>query len=515
MAEIKEKLTNFYPATRQGWLALAWFLVLAAVHFYLVSYHSFWRDEIEAWVTVSGMNSFWDSLFVPMHPPLWYMVLYAAHAVWPDPQMLSVLGSAIALGCCAALMGTTRISLLLRVLISLNFYFLWQYTIVVRGYSLMLLLLLLWLSLKDEQHEKPASAAIQLAHGVFLALMALVHVYAIILMPLLYIWRYGVSFPLWRAVPAVVGCISSVFIVWWSYPHFISPAGLGEATSAVYYLFDISYVLLRPVLFQLVMTMPVFMLPILAIGLLSLLGWLMGVAVPKQLSKYASLQRKLQVLSVPLGLLALAVIIQKGSAALWHVGFIWLAVVALLCLYAQRVTSREAKHTIHTIALIMSLTTFPFVFSIGSQLYSAAQLAAQQIEQRGLEQQTWVAIPAWAGTAPFAYLQRPYFALEHMQDITYTNWTAYWQREQQLGAASMADRIEKLCIYALSKKLGKINVIAPYKLYTQEIEPEIVAQGLRAELVWQSPAVLADDEDTSLFVVDATLCPAHSRNLER
>lgn len=30
----------------------------------------------------------------------------------------------------------TRISLLLRVLLSLNFYFLWQYTVVVRGYGL-------------------------------------------------------------------------------------------------------------------------------------------------------------------------------------------------------------------------------------------------------------------------------------------------------------------------------------------------------------------------------------------
>lgn len=508
MGEIKEKLTFLRPRSWQSWAAILWFMVLAVVHFYLMARHSFWRDELEAWVTVAGMNSFWDNLFVPMHPPLWYMLLYVAHMVWPDPQMLAVVGSGIALGCFALLMAMTRISLLLRVLLSLNFYFLWQYTVVVRGYGLLLLLLLFWLSLKEEQADKGNRSLLQILHGLVLALIALVHVYGVVLVPVLYVWRYGIKFSPWRIIPAAGGCVAAVFLVWWSYPHLISPTLSSGADGYMAQVIEVALVLLKPLFPALTIIVPNYVLPFLSGLVLLCLTWLFYTSYKHTAGQGSRLLWGLRVVSVPIGLLALAVVIKLGSAALWHIGFIWLALVALLCLCQQHGREIKTDKAIHVAALLMSLLSLPFMLNVIHVPYSSAYQAAQQIKKMELDNQPWIAIPSWAGTAPFAYLQRPYFALETMSTITYTDWQVYWQREQQLGPASMAGRMDNFCVYARSHQLEQVNMVAPYRLFRHKIEPEMVRLGLQANLLWQSPKVLADDEDVSLFSVNVTACHA-------
>lgn len=508
MGEINGKLTFLKPSSWQGWCAVLWFMVLATVHFYLMAGHSFWRDELEAWVTVAGMNSFWDSLFVPMHPPLWYMVLYGAHAVWPDPQMLAVVGSVIALGCFSLLMAMTRISLLLRVLLSLNFYFLWQYTVVVRGYGLLLLLLLLWLSLKDDQTDKGNRPILQMMHGLVLALIALVHVYGIVLVSVLYVWRYGISLSPWRIIPAISGCGMALFLVWWSYPHLISPAMSAGENVFIAQVLSVALITLKPLFPALTVIVPDYLLPFLSGLFLLCLTWLYYNSYKQERGQGKRLLWLLRVASVPIGLVALAVVIKLGSAAAWHMGFIWLAVIALLCLCQHHGREMKSDRAIHVAALVMSLCSLPLTLNVARVSHSSAYQAAQQIIKMGLDNQPWIAMPSWAGTAPFAYLERPYFALETMGNITYTDWQAYWRREQQLGAASMAGRVDNLCMYARSHQLEQVNVVAPYRLFRRKIEPEMARLGLQAKLEWQSPAVLADDEDVSLFTVNVTACHA-------
>ncbi len=132
--------------------------VLRMLPFLLLFYvqlvhHQLWRDEINAWgmvVASPTLRALFSNVHYEAHPALWYLLLYPGSKLTHAPWMLKVLEALIGTGIYLVLALATPLRRVEQVLVYLSSYILFEYTVMSRMYSLMLLftLIYLWSRLK-------------------------------------------------------------------------------------------------------------------------------------------------------------------------------------------------------------------------------------------------------------------------------------------------------------------------------------------------------------------------------
>ena len=137
-------------STRSGsaWLANLWltlpFLVLLWVD---IAHHEFWPDELIAWGIANASGSLGRLLYythIEAHPWMWYLILWIPSRFTHDPVALKWVEAVFASAAYLALGLLTPFRRGEKLLIFLGYYIVFEYTVLSRMYSVMLLLALLF-----------------------------------------------------------------------------------------------------------------------------------------------------------------------------------------------------------------------------------------------------------------------------------------------------------------------------------------------------------------------------------
>lgn len=189
------RLKLFEPSNareRSGLLRLMIFALWAAIVCFTASRHILWRDEVEALVRALDASSFWT---LPKsvdcgHPLLWYVLLKAAHDIWPSRLVLPVLAVLVA-GCAVVVfLWRAPFSNWWKALFVFSGLPLFEYSVMARNYGISMLLLFLFAA----AYTSVAPPAWLL--GSILFLLANTNVHSAMLVPLLavvWLWDFRES----------------------------------------------------------------------------------------------------------------------------------------------------------------------------------------------------------------------------------------------------------------------------------------------------------------------------------
>lgn len=149
---------------------------------FITFHHAMWRDELQAWLIAKDTHSLKDFLLTlkyESHPLIWYITL------WPFTRLTD---STLPLQIINILISTTNVYLCIRyfifrnidrLLFILGFYFLWQYGVVSRSYSLGTLAMLLFLIQFKEKHYFKAAIFLIIASSIHILFNILSFAYVI------------------------------------------------------------------------------------------------------------------------------------------------------------------------------------------------------------------------------------------------------------------------------------------------------------------------------------------------
>lgn len=116
-------------------LFIFWLLLVG----WLLSGHTFWRDEIRAYsLALSGANiaEMLRIIHGEGHPALWYLLLRGAHDLFPYREVLPVVGASIGIGAMAVLVFFAPFRTMVIGLILFSLYGAFEYVVVSRNYGI-------------------------------------------------------------------------------------------------------------------------------------------------------------------------------------------------------------------------------------------------------------------------------------------------------------------------------------------------------------------------------------------
>lgn len=127
--------------------AMLWVLFLgyASTLLYSVLRHELWGDELHSWNIAKashGLGDLINNISYEGHPPVWYLLLYVLSKFTHDPHAMQYLHYGISLGILALIIFYSPFSPLQKLLIPAGYYFLFEYAVISRNYSIGILLTL-------------------------------------------------------------------------------------------------------------------------------------------------------------------------------------------------------------------------------------------------------------------------------------------------------------------------------------------------------------------------------------
>jgi len=150
--------------------------------------HEPWSDEIHAWGLALASPTplaIFHNLAYDGHPGLWHLLLWCASWISTAPVMLKVVHGAIGLGIIAMLGLCFPAGRIERMLLLLNYFVLFEFTVISRNYGISLLLALIYCILYIRRREAFG------IHAVILGLLANTNVFGLILSVILLTERVG------------------------------------------------------------------------------------------------------------------------------------------------------------------------------------------------------------------------------------------------------------------------------------------------------------------------------------
>lgn len=201
-------------------------------------HHQFWGDELHAWALVresADLPDLFHKMHYDGHPALWHLMLWL-------PAMLT--GSLDGMRAAAMLLGAAIILVIAlaaplrmaeKILLLLNYYIAFEYTVMARNYGIGLLLAMLYALLRRDGPRRPILC------GLLLGLMSNTNVYALFLagfLALEFAWSAALAPGVrsWAALRRVlpggaIYVVLSLFAAWTLWP----PADASHFTSSLEY----------------------------------------------------------------------------------------------------------------------------------------------------------------------------------------------------------------------------------------------------------------------------------------
>lgn len=151
------------------------FIVLMAVQ---IARHQMWRDETNAWGIVlasPSLPALFHNLHYEGHPGLWHLLLWCASWITPEPAAMKAVQASVAAGFILLIALRSPFRPLEKVLLLLNYYVVFEYSVVSRNYGIGFLLALTYAHLRVTRPDR------LLLNAVVLGLLANTNIYATIL----------------------------------------------------------------------------------------------------------------------------------------------------------------------------------------------------------------------------------------------------------------------------------------------------------------------------------------------
>ncbi|MFZ4523723.1 MAG: hypothetical protein ACOYNC_18620 [Bacteroidales bacterium] len=157
-----------------------------------ILFHPMWRDEIHFW-SISGASSSlkdllhrkaWDG-----HPDLWYILVYAIRRLSDNPFSMQVMHIAIAGTTVFLILKYAPFSRGQRVLVIFGYFFMFEYSVISRNYSVGILLITIMLILHQRR------ARLLFVYALLFFLLAQTNIFSLILtLAFLMTWAFEFSF---------------------------------------------------------------------------------------------------------------------------------------------------------------------------------------------------------------------------------------------------------------------------------------------------------------------------------
>jgi hypothetical protein len=131
--------------------------IVLAINLVRAHAHQMWRDEGQAWMiahAAASLGDLMDKLAYERQPPLWHVALYAVDGIWPRPFAMQVFTAIISSAAIVLLASLPWWSWPQRILLTLNYYVVYEYALIARCYVLafFLLALLAFASSRERPH---------------------------------------------------------------------------------------------------------------------------------------------------------------------------------------------------------------------------------------------------------------------------------------------------------------------------------------------------------------------------
>lgn len=130
-----------------------------------LSHHVMWRDELRAWpLVISSPNLFdlFQNLHYEGHPGLWHLLLWLASSFSSNIVTLKVVDAFISVAIFAMIAMASPFSRLEKVLLLLNYFVIYEYTVISRNYGIALLLALIYAELRAAFADRQYAVALTL-----------------------------------------------------------------------------------------------------------------------------------------------------------------------------------------------------------------------------------------------------------------------------------------------------------------------------------------------------------------
>jgi hypothetical protein len=129
--------TKFFP-TAKPWLWVV-FIVYIIVASYTMFHHEMWADELHSWNIAKASNSLFDLIQnrrYEGHPPLWYIILWSISKFTHNLVYVQAVHLLIAILVVFVILFYSPLPTTTKILLPFGYYFLFEYAILSRNYTL-------------------------------------------------------------------------------------------------------------------------------------------------------------------------------------------------------------------------------------------------------------------------------------------------------------------------------------------------------------------------------------------
>lgn len=187
--------TDGQPAAETWAFALALTAAFASVALFTALRHEMWRDELQAWLIASESRTFaelvWNMRY-DGHPPLWYVLLYAASRITQNPLAMKLLHVSVATASVLVVARRAPFTRLQKTLFAFGYFPLYEYAAISRNYALGILCLFAFCA----AYRAGAAAKNYVALAAALALLANTSAYGLMIA---LAFALMLAYELWRA----------------------------------------------------------------------------------------------------------------------------------------------------------------------------------------------------------------------------------------------------------------------------------------------------------------------------
>lgn len=150
---IKSKSFQLEPFLNWG----LFFLYATFISILSLCYHEPWRDEAQIWLIVDNLSYFDVLKQLPSegHPPLWYSMVFLLAKMGLPYKSMFVFHTLIVLGVAYLFIFKSPFPWYFKISTLCGYYFIFEYGIIARNYSLVILLLFSIATLFPKRFEKP------------------------------------------------------------------------------------------------------------------------------------------------------------------------------------------------------------------------------------------------------------------------------------------------------------------------------------------------------------------------
>ena len=447
---------------------LFWIVISIGLVIYKLSFHELWKDEWQAWLVARdlGLGNMLAFLNYEGHPSLWYLYL-KAWTVLPIQEhiLLQIAHSSLVVITLYYLFVRIKLPSLWKLFISLSYFLVFEYSVINRGYILVILLSLIALDLIIRDNRSWLL-------GLTLLLLCQTEAYGVIMAGAITVYL----------LLNIEGkkLIFNKKIITWSIAGFllfvltVFPRGNDDDFTRAYnqQLFS-QEVIHESIQGHLANVFTIGLIDDTASNGVSVIGFIISLIIFLILV-FIFLRDRRSLLTFLFGLLSFIVfgiVIFSGGVRQWGMVFILFILILILSHY------KNSKWSLYRYVFITVLMIAPIIHGVRA-LITDAQIPFSNAEQVGLfikekiPDNVPVVVINKFETAPVgAYAERALYELPSGEEFTYFKWLekVYIPTEKELN------------LFIKFKKVGGIVLLSPKPINTQRFPNAILWQEFSSE----------------------------------